>query len=210
MLGDPNQAIFFACIGIAFSLVFANFGSAYGTAKSGVGIVSVCVIKSDILFKSIIPVVMAGVLGMYGMIIAILMKQASKFYSMLDPLHLAPLHGSQVVKTINDHHFLPLLIANPSFLFHLAAVIDTPLDAASLAKPEAWGYSLNQGYRTLGAGLCCGFSNLAAGLCIGVVGDAGVRGNGQRDILIALILMMIFAEALALYGFIVAIVLSNG
>jgi len=63
-----------SALGIAFSLVFANFGSAYGTAKSGVGIVSVCVLKPDLLFKSIIPVVMAGVLGMYGMIIAILMK----------------------------------------------------------------------------------------------------------------------------------------
>ena len=48
---------------------------------------------------------------------------------------------------------------------------------------------------------------LAAGLAIGVVGDAGVRANGQKNILIALILMMIFAEALALYGFIIAIVL---
>ena len=65
-------------MGIAAALVFANLGSAYGTAKSGVGIVSVAVLKSDLLFKSIIPVVMAGVLGMYGMIIAILMKQSSK------------------------------------------------------------------------------------------------------------------------------------
>ena len=50
-------------------------------------------------------------------------------------------------------------------------------------------------------------SSLAAGLKIDVVGDAGVRANGQKNILIALILMMIFAEALALYGFIIAIVL---
>ena len=77
-MGDPNQAVFFGAIGIAFALVFANMGAAYGTAKSGVGIVSVCVIKSDLLFKSIIPVVMAGVLGMYGMIIAILMRQTCK------------------------------------------------------------------------------------------------------------------------------------
>ena len=62
-------------MGIAAALVFANLGSAYGTAKSGVGIVSVAVLKPELLFKSIIPVVMAGVLGMYGMIIAILMKQ---------------------------------------------------------------------------------------------------------------------------------------
>ena len=78
-LGDPNQAVFFGSMGIAAALVFANLGSAYGTAKSGVGIVSVAVLKPELLFKSIIPVVMAGVLGMYGMIIAILMKQNSKY-----------------------------------------------------------------------------------------------------------------------------------
>jgi len=73
--GDPNQAAFFGAMGITAALVFANLGSAYGTAKAGVGIVSVAVLKPDLIFKSIIPVVMAGVLGMYGMIIAILMKQ---------------------------------------------------------------------------------------------------------------------------------------
>merc|ERR1712147_10487 len=75
ILGDPNQAVFFGAMGVVGALVFANLGSAYGTAKSGVGIVSVAVLKPELLFKSIIPVVMAGVLGMYGMIIAILMKQ---------------------------------------------------------------------------------------------------------------------------------------
>ena len=81
-------------------------------------------------------------------------------------------------------------------------------DQATISAPQNWGYNYYVAYKQLGAGLCCGMSSLAAGLCIGVVGDAGVRGNAQRDILIALILMMIFAEALALYGFIVAIVLS--
>lgn len=66
-------------MGCVAALVFANLGSAYGTAKSGVGIVSVAVLKPDLLFKSIIPVVMAGVLGMYGLIIAILLKQGSKY-----------------------------------------------------------------------------------------------------------------------------------
>ena len=45
-------------------------------------------------------------------------------------------------------------------------------------------------------------------MTIGICGEAGVRGILQRDILIAVILMMIFAEAIALYGFIVAIVLA--
>lgn len=86
----------------------------------------------------------------------------------------------------------------------------TNYTAEDLEDPNNWKYNYYLGYKALGAGLCCGLSSLAAGLCIGVVGDAGVRGNAQRDILIALILMMIFAEALALYGFIVAIVLSSG
>ena len=77
-LGDPNQAIFFSSMGITAALVFANLGAAYGTAKSGVGIVSVAVLKPELLFRSIIPVVMAGVLGMYGMIIALLLKGPSK------------------------------------------------------------------------------------------------------------------------------------
>ena len=77
-LGDPNQAVFFSAMGITSALVFANLGAAYGTAKSGVGIVSVAVLKPELLFRSIIPVVMAGVLGMYGMIIALLLKSPSK------------------------------------------------------------------------------------------------------------------------------------
>ena len=91
----------------------------------------------------------------------------------------------------------------------ISIVQQVPYTADSLKDPSTWKYSYFKGYQALGSGLCCGLSSLAAGLCIGVVGDAGVRGNAQRDILIALILMMIFAEALALYGFIVAIVLSS-
>ena len=61
----------------------------------------------------------------------------------------------------------------------------------------------------MGAGLAVGLSCLASGLTIGVCGEAGIYGNKHQDILIAIILMMIFAEALALYGFIVAIVLAS-
>lgn len=66
------------------------------------------------------------------------------------------------------------------------------------------------GYRFLASGLCCGLSSLAAGLAIGVVGDAGVRANAQKDIYVGMILILIFAEALGLYGLIVAIILTTG
>ena len=76
-------------------------------------------------------------------------------------------------------------------------------------NPENWRYNYYRGYCHLGAGLACGLSGLASGLCIGVAGEAGVKGMLHRDVLIAVILMMIFAEAIALYGFIVAIVLAS-
>jgi len=91
--------------------------------------------------------------------------------------------------------------------FRSPSVKAVPYDDKILTNPAEWSYNYALGYKQLASGLCCGLSSLAAGLAIGVVGDAGVRANGQKNILIALILMMIFAEALALYGFIIAIVL---
>ncbi len=64
------------------------------------------------------------------------------------------------------------------------------------------------GFAHLAAGLCCGLSSLAAGITIGIVGDAGVRAVGQQEkLFVSLILMMIFAEAIALYGLIISIVM---
>ena len=87
----------------------------------------------------------------------------------------------------------------------------------SINKPETDGsgnevmkYSLFSGFAHLAAGLCCGLSALAAGMCIGIVGDAGVRAIGQQEkLFVVVILILIFAEALGLYGLIVALILST-
>jgi len=71
-------------------------------------------------------------------------------------------------------------------------------------------YTANKAYAHLASGLCCGFSSLAAGLAIGIVGDAGVRANAQQDkIFVGMILILIFGEALALYGLIVSLILTS-
>ena len=142
-------------MGVASALVFANLGASYGTAKAGVGISSLGVIDASKVFKALIPIIMAGILGIYGIIVAVLLN-------------------GEVGKT------------NP------------PLTG-------------KQGYQFLGAGLCCGLSSLAAGLAIGVAGDAGVRAYAQTDgIFVGMILILIFAEAIGLYGLIVAIIMSQG
>lgn len=69
-------------------------------------------------------------------------------------------------------------------------------------------YRLSRSFLHLGAGLAVGFSGLAAGFAIGIVGDAGVRGTAQQPrLFVGMILILIFAEVLGLYGLIVAIYL---
>ena len=67
-------ATFFGYMGVASALVFANLRAAYGTAKSGVGICSMGVLKPELIFKSIIPIIMAGILGIYGLIVAVILS----------------------------------------------------------------------------------------------------------------------------------------
>ena len=147
---DQDQ-YFFGYMGIAAALVFANLGAAYGTAKSGVGICSMGVLKPDKIIKSVIPVIMAGILGIYGLIVAVILNQ----------------------KIGNE-------------------------------------YTYKSGYAHLSSGLCCGLSSLGAGIAIGIGGDAGVRALGQTDkIFVGMMLILIFAEALGLYGLIVSLILSS-
>merc|ERR1719390_162634 len=153
----PASAPFFGFMGVTSALVFANVGAAYGTAKSGVGISSMGVMNPGLVMRNIIPVVMAGVLGIYGLIVAVIIQ------------------GSIVA----------------------------PQNGASM-------YSLYTGFAHLAAGLCCGLSGLAAGIAIGIVGDAGVRANAQQaKLYVGMVLILIFAEALGLYGLIVGLILTS-
>jgi len=147
---NPIYAPFFGVMGAASAMIFSAMGAAYGTAKSGTGIAAMSVMRPELIMKSIIPVVMAGILAIYGVVVAVLIA------GQLDPKN----------------------------------------------------YSLFKGFLHLGAGLAVGLSGLAAGYAIGIVGDAGVRGTAQQPrLFVGMILILIFAEVLGLYGLIVAIYL---
>ena len=60
---SPPYAPFFGVMGSASAMVFSALGAAYGTAKSGTGIAAMSVMRPELIIKSIIPVVMAGILG---------------------------------------------------------------------------------------------------------------------------------------------------
>ena len=150
----PEYAAFFSCMGAASAMIFSAFGAAYGTAKSGTGIAAMSVMRPDLIMKSVVPVVMAGIIAIYGVVIAVLISQN---ISSEMTLYTAFLH--------------------------------------------------------LGAGLSVGLSGLAAGFAIGIVGDTGVRGTAQlgkskeNKLFVGMILILIFAEVLGLYGLITALVL---
>merc|ERR1711957_506501 len=111
------------------------------------------VMHPELIMKSIIPVVMAGIIAIYGLVVSVLIG------------------GGMSDQT---------------------------------------SYSLFKGFLDLGSGLAVGISGLAAGYAIGIVGDTGVRGTGmQPKLFVGMILILIFAEVLGLYGLIVALILST-
>lgn len=61
-----------------FSVHFLALGAAYGTAKSGCGISAMAVMRPELIMKSIIPVVMAGIIAIYGLVVAALISNDIK------------------------------------------------------------------------------------------------------------------------------------
>jgi len=150
---NPIYAPFFGVMGASAAMVFSALGAAYGTAKSGTGIAAMSVMRPELIMKSIIPVVMAGIIAIYGLVVAVL-----------------------IVNNLEGKN----------------------------------KYTLYRGFCSLGAGLSVGLSGLAAGFAIGIVGDAGVRGTAQQPrLFVGMILILIFAEVLGLYGLIVALMLYS-
>ncbi|KAF2224308.1 vacuolar ATP synthase-like protein 16 kDa proteolipid subunit [Elsinoe ampelina] len=90
----PKFAPFLGMAGIASAMIFGCAGAAYGTAKSGIGIAGVGTFRPDLIMKSLIPVVMAGIIAVYALVVAVLiagdLKPPPQHYSLFSGfLHLA-------------------------------------------------------------------------------------------------------------------------
>lgn len=57
----------------------AALGAAYGTAKSGTGIAAMSVMRPDLIMKSVIPVVMAGIIAIYGLVVSVLIANKCEY-----------------------------------------------------------------------------------------------------------------------------------
>jgi V-type H+-transporting ATPase proteolipid subunit len=134
-------------------MVLSTVGAAFGTSKAGIGITGLGTFKPELVMKSLIPVVMSGIIAVYGLVVSVLI-------------------------------------------------------ASGLNPQEP--YPLAYGFIHLAAGLSCGLTGLAAGYAIGHVGDACVRAYVyEARVFVAMVLILIFAEVLGLYGLIVALIMNS-
>jgi V-type H+-transporting ATPase proteolipid subunit len=148
---DP-AAILFGMLGAASALSIANVGAAYGTAKAGVAVAHLGIANPSRMMRGIVPVVMAGILGIYGLIVAVIISNGIKMQ----------------------------------------------------------GYMVFAGFMHLAAGLAAGMASLAAGYAIGIIGDVCCYAYAKTEkIFVPMILMLIFAEALGLFGLIIALLMNN-
>mmetsp|Transcript_6794 Transcript_6794/g.11268 ORF Transcript_6794/g.11268 Transcript_6794/m.11268 type:complete len:208 (+) Transcript_6794:47-670(+) len=175
--------------GAASCIILANWGSAWGTWRAGLGVCKMGVNYSKGVMKNIVPIVMAGVLGIYGLIVAVIITQAI----------LPPDSNQQTQYSIYNGWA------------HLAA-------------------GLCCGLSCLAAGGTIGIIGECGTQCFGLKASGGKRpwdkisddgdaneeaANDARNLddsnklYVGLLIMLIFAEALALYGLIVALILSQ-
>lgn len=67
----PAWTPFLGFAGICIGVVFACAGSAFGTAKCGIGLASASVINKSVIVRGLIAPIMAGIIGIYGLVFAI-------------------------------------------------------------------------------------------------------------------------------------------
>jgi V-type H+-transporting ATPase proteolipid subunit len=88
MAGDDCTVVatFFAFLGIAFALAFTAIGSGYGTAKSAIGVFAVCAMHPEFIYRGLMPIIMAGIVGIYGLVAAVIIVPSVKYpgYSLFD------------------------------------------------------------------------------------------------------------------------------
>jgi len=187
----PSWALGLGYLGITSAVVLGNMGSAWGTWKAGVSIVHTGIRHPSSVMKNIIPVVMAGVIGIYGLIVGVILAE-----NVTSPTN----------KRINAYSIY-------TGAAHLAAGLCCGL--SGFCAGGCIGIVGDTGIRSVGyrasaislfptSAEIAGYSNIPDG-------DTGeISGaEDQNKLFVGMLIMLIFSEALALYGLIVALIVSQ-
>ncbi|KAJ5601691.1 V-type proton ATPase proteolipid subunit variant [Penicillium lagena] len=146
----------------------------------------------------------------------------------LPPFYETTMHDSDNTDFPHSPDIVPIVMAGIIGIYGLVVSV-------LVANDLQQRLPLYTGFIQLGAGLAVGLAGMAAGyvdnprsyqpalqtlangdlffkysFAIGIVGDAGVRGTAQQPRLyVGMILILIFAEVLGLYGLIVALLMNS-
>lgn len=63
-------------LGASGCMILASWGSAWGTWRAGLGVCHMGIDHPKGIIKNIVPIVMAGVLGIYGLIVSVIITQS--------------------------------------------------------------------------------------------------------------------------------------
>ena len=103
----PMYGPFFGVMGATAAVVSGAMGAAYGTAKSSNGIAAMAVLRTEDIMKFIIPVVIACIIAIYGVVVAVLiasdLKAAPEYKLYTGVVHLvASLAAGYAVGIVGD------------------------------------------------------------------------------------------------------------
>jgi len=168
-----------------------------GTWKSGISIVHTGIRHPSSVMKNVIPIVMAGVIGIYGLIVGVILGQAI----------VTPDSSSRE----NSYSIY-------SGMAHLCAGLCCGFSglAAGLCIGIVGDYGIRAvGYRASQITLFPSDKESAGYATIPTDGDEAHGGgdisgsDDQNKLFVGMLIMLIFSEALALYGMIVALIVSQ-
>jgi V-type H+-transporting ATPase 16kDa proteolipid subunit len=161
-----------------------DVGAALGTGRAGVGIMQSGIKSPDLVWRNLIPIVMAGVNGIYGLITSIVILGSIA----------APADGG-----VNRYSLY-------SGAAHLAAGLCCGL--SGLGSGACIGVAGDA------AIMACGTYDVESKRSIGGRGRGDLtggkkKGGGGEKLFVAMVLVQVFAGNIALYGLIASIILSQ-
>mmetsp|Transcript_6179 Transcript_6179/g.9000 ORF Transcript_6179/g.9000 Transcript_6179/m.9000 type:complete len:211 (-) Transcript_6179:191-823(-) len=191
----PDWAPFLGYLGASSCVILANFGSAWGTWASGIGVCKMGITYPAGIMKNIVPIVMAGVLGIYGLIVAVIIAEGIK-----EPSD----GGYNTYSVFNGYtHLAAGLCCGLSCL-----AAGGTIGAIGKSGTVNFGAKAGQGQRGWMHHVR-GDNSRSTSMQDDVGPDAAGYVEDANRLYVGFLIMLIFAEAIALYGLIVALILSQ-
>jgi len=191
----PSWAPFLGFFGAAMCGILANFGAAWGTWKSGLGLCKMGIKHPGGIIKNLVAIIMAGVLGIYGLIVAIII--AGRVTQPDNAL------GMNTYSQYNGWAHIGAGLTCGLSCLAAGATIGMIGETGVMATGLRAEGNMARMFRSIPGGGGGDGEEAAAGP------DTSVQMGDENKLFVGMLIMLIFSEALALYGLIVALIVSQ-